>query len=153
MHQKVGYTVLMVLVLAGLVAGILYAISIQTSTNILSSANESMFEPPGPPSEQELATATQSASSVKEFSITAKRSEFIPATIRVKEGDTVRLHITSIDVTHGFSLPEFKIAAELTPGTERTLEFVASKKGTYSFFCTVVCGPKHGDMRGSLIVE
>ncbi|RMF55129.1 hypothetical protein D6745_03095, partial [Candidatus Woesearchaeota archaeon] len=48
-------------------------------------------------------------SSVKDFNVTAKQWEFTPKVIRVKLGDTVRLHVKSIDVTHGLALPDFGI--------------------------------------------
>ncbi len=89
----------------------------------------------------------------KEFSMTAKRWAFEPSEIRVKEGDTARLKVKSIDVTHGFSLPDFNVDEKLEPGKEITVEFVANKKGTFTFFCSVFCGEGHKDMKGTLVVE
>lgn len=87
------------------------------------------------------------------FSLTAKQWVFEPETIRVKQGDTVRLSIQSIDVSHGFALPDFGINATLEPGKTETVEFVADKKGVFRFVCSVFCGAGHGDMQGTLIVE
>lgn len=93
------------------------------------------------------------ASPVKEFNITARQWAFDPATITVKQGDTVKLVIKSIDVTHGIALPAFDISRRLEPGKTVTIEFTADQKGTYSFFCSVFCGAGHSDMKGTLIVE
>lgn len=85
--------------------------------------------------------------------VTAKKWEFIPSTITVKQGQRVRLNIQSIDVTHGLAIPDFDISLRLEPGTSASTEFIADKKGTFSFFCNVLCGEGHKDMRGTLIVE
>ncbi|MFQ6067130.1 MAG: cupredoxin domain-containing protein [bacterium] len=90
---------------------------------------------------------------VKEISIAAKRYEYQPNTITVKQGDRVKLKIKSIDVTHGFGLPEFGVNVELREGKTVEVEFVADKKGTFNFRCTVFCGLGHGRMRGKLVVE
>lgn len=89
----------------------------------------------------------------KEFTMTAKRFEFSPSVITVNQGDKVRLKITSIDVPHGFFLPDFGINEQLNPGKEVVVEFVAKTKGTYSFRCSVPCGSGHQSMSGTLIVE
>ena len=92
-------------------------------------------------------------SSVKEFSIEAKQFEFNPSTITVNKGDKVKLTITSIDVTHGFSLPDFNIVATLSPGNTVVKEFMADKVGSFVFQCSVYCGSGHSGMRGTLIVN
>lgn len=90
---------------------------------------------------------------IKEFNITAKQWEFSPSTINVNKGDTVKLHITSIDVTHGFGLPDFGVYETLNPGSTIDVEFVADKTGTFTFACTVVCGTGHSGMNGQLVVS
>jgi len=90
---------------------------------------------------------------VKEFSITARQYDFQPSTITVKKGDLVKLKITSLDVTHGFSLPDFNVNANLEPGKETTVEFTADKAGSFTFFCSVFCGSGHSEMKGTLVVE
>ena len=98
--------------------------------------------PPAPPE-----------SNVKSFTVEAKKFEFIPSTITVNEGDTVKLAVTSSDVDHGFALPTFGVREFLAPGNTVNIEFVADKKGTFDFFCSVSCGSGHGGMRGKLVVE
>lgn len=92
-------------------------------------------------------------SSVKEFIIIAKNWAFEPSEIKVKQGDVVRLKIKSVDVAHGFGLPDFNIDRRLEPGKETLVEFTANKKGTFTFFCSVYCGEGHKDMKGVLVVE
>ena len=91
--------------------------------------------------------------SVKSFSLTAKNWEFVPSTITVNKGDTVKLTITATDVTHGFFLADFNVSATLEPNQPKTVQFVADKTGTFSFRCSVFCGDGHSGMRGTLIVK
>ena len=90
---------------------------------------------------------------IKEFTMTAKRFDFTPSTITVNKGDKVKIIITSMDVTHGFSLPDFNINERLEPNQPVTIEFVADKVGTFTFGCTIFCGSGHGTMTGMLIVK
>ena len=89
---------------------------------------------------------------VKEFTMTAKQWEFVPSVITVNKGDKVKLIIKSIDVTHGFALPDFGVSKNLEPGKEVTVEFTADKTGEFTFFCNVICGAGHREMKGTLKV-
>jgi len=93
------------------------------------------------------------ASDVKSFDMIAKQFEFVPGTITVKKGDTVKLTITSTDVEHGITIPEFGVNQTIPAGQTATVEFVASKAGTFEFHCNVFCGEGHGEMKGKLVVE
>lgn len=90
---------------------------------------------------------------VQEIIVTAKQFEFVPSQLRVRLGESIRLRITSLDVTHGFSLPEFGIDEVLNPQDELVIELQPTKKGEFPFSCSVSCGSGHAGMRGSLIVE
>ncbi|MBT7762995.1 hypothetical protein HN734_04005 [Candidatus Woesearchaeota archaeon] len=90
---------------------------------------------------------------VKEFTMIARKFEFEPAEIRVMEGDTVRITVTSEDVAHGIAISEFDVKEDFGPGETVTVEFVADKKGTFTFFCSVFCGTGHREMVGQLVVE
>jgi|SRR3989338_5857395 len=105
------------------------------------------------PAEQPSGDENGSAANVKEFDVTAKSWEFVPSTITVNKGDTVKLHITSIDVEHGFRLAEFKVNEKLKKGETVNVEFVADKAGSFTFFCNVYCGEGHSGMRGTLVVN
>lgn len=96
---------------------------------------------------------TQQAGEVKEITMTAQRFSFNPGTITVNKGDTVKISIRSTDVTHGFTISEFGINVQLTPGKTEIIEFIADKTGTFRFYCSVPCGTGHGRMNGKLIVK
>ena len=90
---------------------------------------------------------------VKEFKMTAKQFAFEPEIIEVNKGDMVRLIVTSIDVPHGISIPEYGINERLNPGEPVTIEFIADKEGTFTAFCSVFCGSGHSNMKGKIIVK
>ena len=90
---------------------------------------------------------------VKEFTMTAKQFQFEPSTIEVSKGDRVKLVITSLDVPHGFSIPEYGINQRLDPGKPVTIEFTADKQGSFTAFCSVFCGSGHSNMKGKIIVR
>ena len=100
----------------------------------------------------EAHTSSTIVPAVREFTITAKQWEFQPATITVKKGDHVKLTITTTDVTHGFSLPDFNVNSQISPGSPTVVEFDADKTGTFTFACSVFCGSGHGGMHGTLVV-
>lgn len=101
--------------------------------------------------------AAVSATETKEFDIKAKNWEFSPDTITVNKGDKVILNIESLDdgsgVGHGITIPIFGVSKSFRGGESVTVEFIADKKGTFPFFCSVYCGSGHGDMKGKLIVK
>lgn len=97
--------------------------------------------------------ASNSSGNVKEFNMTASAFQFDPSTITVNEGDTVILHIKSLDEMHGIGIPQFNVSEFLPPGQEVTVQFVADKKGSFKFFCNVPCGEGHRDMTGMIVVN
>ncbi len=90
---------------------------------------------------------------VVEINMTAKDWAFDPGTITVHKGDTVKLHITSLDVTHGFALPDYGINEQIVPGQTTDITFVADHSGTFGFRCSVICGEGHRQMTGTLVVQ
>ena len=108
---------------------------------------------PEPAPESEPTLEPEPESTIKEFDMIARQWAFDPETIIVNEGDTVILHITSVDVTHGFKLSAFGISEELREGETIDIEFVADQKGTFNFRCHISCGSGHSGMDGQLIVE
>ncbi len=90
---------------------------------------------------------------VREIKVVAKKFEFIPDPIGVKQGEKVRLKIIATDVDHGFGIKEYKINQNLPVGKEQIVEFMADKAGMFTVKCTVFCGSGHGNMKGRLIVQ
>ena len=99
-------------------------------------------------------TANGAAAPTRSFEVVASKFKFEPSVLEVDEGDRVVITFTSADVKHGFELKPFKVKARIPAGGEPvTVEFVADKAGTFRFKCSEYCGPRHGGMRGQLVVR
>ncbi len=73
--------------------------------------------------------------------------------IKVKEGDKVRIEFTSSEGLHDWKVDEFNAATKrVNPGASSSVEFVANKKGTFEYYCSVGQHRANG-MKGKLIVE
>ena len=103
--------------------------------------------------ETEDEVVEEATASVVEIDMLARLWEFEPSTIEVNQGDTVILTVTSEDVTHGISIPDYGVNEVLNPGETVTIEFLADQAGEFPFACSVSCGSGHGSMDGTLIVS
>lgn len=86
-------------------------------------------------------------------SVEAKRYEFVPSMIVVRQGEPVRLEVTATDVTHGIELHGMDIDVPLPVNETQTIEFTPEEAGEYHVHCSVYCGPGHHEMHGTLIVR
>ena len=87
------------------------------------------------------------------IAITAKRFEFVPPTITLKKGETVKLVVTSEDVTHGLFIRPLKIDTDLVPGKTEELTVTPQAAGTFTAICHHFCGAGHGNMKLTVVVE
>jgi cytochrome c oxidase subunit 2 len=116
------------------------------------------------------AKAPQTEQNVRVIEVTAKKYEFNPSPIHVKQGTKVQLKIRALDRKHGFKISLYPDGSqtkgdpglvfiskedcfEIDEGATAVVEFVAHAPGTYSFKCCKHCGPGHKGMKGQLIVE
>ncbi len=116
-------------------------------------AEQQPTEVPAQPANEEDTAVAASGAKVKEFEITAMRFQFEPSTLTVNKGDTVRLHVTSTDVAHGFGIPEFGVNEYLPAQKTVDIEFIANQAGEFPFVCNVFCGSGHKGMKGMLVVQ
>jgi plastocyanin len=97
----------------------------------------------------------------KTFNITARQFAYSvsPSPFIVNQGDDVTLNISvpsndGSSVGHGFFLESYMPggAVSIDHAGSDTVHFVASIPGTFTYFCTVVCGSGHPGMNGILTV-
>jgi heme/copper-type cytochrome/quinol oxidase subunit 2 len=87
------------------------------------------------------------------FAWTTEIGGWEPKNITVKKGETIRFVIRSMDMTHGFLIPELKVdSGAIEPGYEKIIEIRFDKVGEYTFYCSVYCSPLHYRMTGKIIV-
>ncbi len=85
--------------------------------------------------------------------LTVKRFEYSQKEIRVKKDVPVVIEITSEDVPHGFSIPDFKVRADVVlPGKVTEVRFTPDKVGQFQYLCDIFCGTRHEEVDGTLIV-
>lgn len=96
---------------------------------------------------------TMAKGTVKEFTVTGSPFKDVPNKISVKKGDTVKITFKNSLGTHDFVIDEFNVRTKILPaGGEETVQFVASKTGTYNYYCSVDSHRAQG-MEGTLTVE
>ena len=64
----------------------------------------------------------------------------------------IELVMTSQDVIHSLSIPDFRVKQDVLPGRYTTLWFTANRLGEYHLFCTQYCGASHSLMVGRVVV-
>ncbi|MEI6326745.1 MAG: cupredoxin domain-containing protein [Candidatus Roizmanbacteria bacterium] len=97
--------------------------------------------------------ADDASSSVKTIAMEAGSFYFMPNIITVKEGTTVKITFSSVSMMHNFYLDEFAVKGPtVKSGNTETFEFIASKKGTYEYYCAIGAHRANGQV-GTLIVE
>ena len=85
--------------------------------------------------------------------ITAHKFDYTPNEIRLKKDEPVILAFTSIDVDHGFNVPDLGLRADALPGETTRVRFTPRKAGKFEIHCDNFCGLDHETMGGTVIVE
>lgn len=93
-----------------------------------------------------------SAPQTRTLAINARAFAYEPATIRVQHGDTVTIHLESLDVVHGLFIDGYDVDIQAEPGKSAQVTFVADKEGKFNFRCSVSCGTLHPFMIGEIKV-
>jgi cytochrome c oxidase subunit 2 len=84
--------------------------------------------------------------------VTARKFEFVPETIELKQGEPVVLEFTTADVLMGFNAPDFKVRADIAPGQVARVRLAPDRAGEFEFFCDNFCGEGHETMSGKIRV-
>lgn len=78
---------------------------------------------------------------------------WLPGEMRVPAGRPVTFRMTSIDVTHGFSVAQTNVNTMILPGYVSQLTYTFQTPGEYLVVCHEYCGVGHHTMGTKLIVE
>lgn len=73
--------------------------------------------------------------------------------LELEKGKTYRLHLTSMDFNHGFSLQPVNINIQMVPGFEHVVTVTPNQAGEYAVVCNEFCGIGHHQMVGRLYVK
>ena len=72
--------------------------------------------------------------------------------LELKKGQTYRLHLSSLDWQHGFSLQPVNINIQVHPGLEHVVTLTPTQTGEFSVVCNEFCGAGHHTMVGRIHV-
>jgi heme/copper-type cytochrome/quinol oxidase subunit 2 len=100
-------------------------------------------EPPG----------QEQAPNRREITLTAANYRFSPDRIDVTQDDLVKLVVRSADVAYSLTIEEYRVSKRIPAGGEVMFEFRADRPGTFDFYSNLTSDPRHGTMRGKLIVR
>ncbi len=81
----------------------------------------------------------------------ARRWEWWPI-LELEKGKTYRLHLSSLDWQHGFSLQPVNINIQVHPGYDLVTRITPTKAGEYTVICNEYCGIGHHQMVGKIYV-
>ena len=73
--------------------------------------------------------------------------------LKLQKGAEYVLHLSSMDVNHGFSLHPVNVNFQVIPGYDYGLKIVPKTVGDFKILCNEFCGIGHHLMIGKVIVE
>ncbi len=90
---------------------------------------------------------------IRIFDLSGQNFSFSQNKMKAKKGEKIKIIFKSTKGFHDFVLDKFNVRTEkIEPGKIVSVEFIASKAGTFEYYCSVGEHKKFG-MTGKLIVE
>jgi cytochrome c oxidase subunit 2 len=72
--------------------------------------------------------------------------------LQLQEGTEYTLHLSSVDLNHGFNLYPFNVNFQVVPGYDYGLRITPTEVGDYRIVCNEFCGVGHHLMVGKVLV-
>jgi cytochrome c oxidase subunit 2 len=72
--------------------------------------------------------------------------------LELKKGQSYRIHLSSVDWQHGFSLQPTNINIQVHPGYEHVINLTPTESGEFGIICNEYCGIGHHQMTGRIRV-
>jgi cytochrome c oxidase subunit 2 len=73
--------------------------------------------------------------------------------LELEKGQSYRIHLSSLDWQHGFSLQPVNINLQIHPGYDMVLTITPDQAGEYGIVCNEYCGIGHHQMTGKIYVR
>lgn len=83
--------------------------------------------------------------------LTARLWQWWPL-LELERGKSYRLHLSSMDWQHGFSLQPLNINMQVLPGYEMVITVTPDSSGEFTIVCNEYCGIGHHQMLGKIYV-
>jgi cytochrome c oxidase subunit 2 len=84
--------------------------------------------------------------------VIAKKWQWTPI-LELEAGEEYTLHISSLDIQHGFSVQPININLQVFPGYDFIMKITPNQAGEYSVWCNEFCSIGHHLMTGKIIVK
>lgn len=113
-------------------------------------------KPPLPPTEPPVpvSVTTQDApEQARVITVRVTNFSFSEDVIHMKKGERVVLAFTGVEGVHGVMIEGLGIDVAVPPGETVQVAVPTDTAGTFSFFCSIPCGPGHSAMRGTIVIE
>lgn len=72
--------------------------------------------------------------------------------LELEKGQSYRIHLSSLDLQHGFSLLPVNINIQVHPGYEHIVTLTPTETGEFGIVCNEYCGLAHHEMTGKIVV-
>jgi cytochrome c oxidase subunit 2 len=72
--------------------------------------------------------------------------------LELERGKSYRLHLSSMDWQHGFSLQPLNVNMQVIPGYEMVITVTPDSSGEFTVVCNEYCGIGHHQMLGKIFV-
>lgn len=103
--------------------------------------------------DEKTVVTDEALAEIKTINMEAGAFYYLPAEIKVKKGEKVKIVFTSKDMMHDFNVDELGIKSPIVKsGQTAEFEFSADKVGTFEYYCSVGQHRAQGQI-GKLIVE
>jgi cytochrome c oxidase subunit 2 len=73
--------------------------------------------------------------------------------LKLRKGETYKIHLSSMDLQHGFSLQPLNMNFQALPGYDFVLTMTPTSAGEFTIVCNEFCGIGHDRMVGKILVE
>ncbi|MBF0127460.1 MAG: cytochrome C oxidase subunit II [Magnetococcales bacterium] len=73
--------------------------------------------------------------------------------LELEKNKTYRLHLSSLDWQHGFSLQPTNMNLQILPGYETVVSITPDQSGEFAIVCNEFCGVGHHTMLGKIYVK
>ena len=73
--------------------------------------------------------------------------------LELEKGKEYKIHLSSMDYNHGFSLQPVNINIQVIPGYEHVVKMTPTSTGTFAIVCNEFCGIGHHSMLGRIYVK
>lgn len=81
------------------------------------------------------------------ITVHARRYQFIPSNITLKEGQQVKLAFISDDVTHSLTVKELGLEVNIKKNHSSEVLLIPSRVGSFVGECSIYCGAGHDRMK------